>query len=102
MAETKGPASKDASGSIDPKMVRRLADILIDTGLTEIEVEQGDLRIRVARQVAAAAAQPVSYAGAPAPVTAPPAGAPPAIVAAEPEIAGEPVHSPMVGTVYLQ
>jgi acetyl-CoA carboxylase biotin carboxyl carrier protein len=101
MAESKSPSSKDASGSIDPKMVRRIADILIETGVTEIEVEQGELRIRVARQITAAA-QPVSYAVAPAaaaPVSAPVAA--PA-VEAEPELKGEAVKSPMVGTVYLQ
>ena len=97
MADTKG------SATIDPRLVRKLADILTDTGLTEIEVEQEGVRIRVARQITAAAA-PVTYAVAPpaagpAPVaaaTAPTAAAAPAV----PE--GEPVKSPMVGTVYLQ
>ena len=97
MADTKG------SATIDPRLVRKLADILTDTGLTEIEVEQEGVRIRVARQLTAAAA-PVTYAVAPpaagpAPVaaaTAPTAAAAPAV----PE--GEPVKSPMVGTVYLQ
>jgi acetyl-CoA carboxylase biotin carboxyl carrier protein len=98
MAESKSPASKEASGSIDPKMVRRLADILIETGLTEIEVEQGDLRIRVAREITAAA-QPVAYAVGPAPLATAAAAAPPP---AEPQIEGEAVKSPMVGTVYLQ
>jgi acetyl-CoA carboxylase biotin carboxyl carrier protein len=98
MAESKSPASKEASGSIDPKMVRRLADILIETGLTEIEVEQGDLRIRVAREITAAA-QPITYAVAPAPQAAAAAAAPPP---AEPPVEGEAVKSPMVGTVYLQ
>jgi acetyl-CoA carboxylase biotin carboxyl carrier protein len=93
MADTKG------SATIDPRLVRKLADILTDTGLTEIEVEQEGVRIRVARQLIAAAA-PVTYAVAPpavgpAPVAAAPAPAPTAPV-------GEPVKSPMVGTVYLQ
>ena len=102
MAESKSPASKDATGSIDPKMVRRIADILVETGVTEIEVEQGELRIRVARQITAAA-QPVSYAVAPATAVAAPVIAPTApAVEAEPELKGEPVKSPMVGTVYLQ
>jgi acetyl-CoA carboxylase biotin carboxyl carrier protein len=103
MAESKSPVSKDASGSIDPKMVRRIADILVETGVTEIEVEQGELRIRVARQITAAV-QPVSYAVAPASAVAAPVSAPVAApaVEAEPELKGEPVKSPMVGTVYLQ
>jgi acetyl-CoA carboxylase biotin carboxyl carrier protein len=97
MADSKG------SASIDPRLVRRLADILTDTDLTEIEVEQEGLRIRVARQIQVAAA-PVTYAmppqAAPAPLAAP---APPGAGSpAAPELVGEPVKSPMVGTVYLQ
>jgi acetyl-CoA carboxylase biotin carboxyl carrier protein len=98
MADTKG------SAGIDPRLVRKLADILSDTGLTEIEVEQEGLRIRVARQLTAAAA-PVTYAVAPqaAPAHAPaPAAAAPAAAPAPPEPVGEAVKSPMVGTVYLQ
>ncbi|HEX4182574.1 MAG TPA: acetyl-CoA carboxylase biotin carboxyl carrier protein [Caulobacteraceae bacterium] len=100
MAEAKTPASKDAQGAIDPKLVRKLADILTDTGLTEIEVEQGDLKIRVARQVAIAAA-PMAYA---APVAAPALAqastASPTAPAVPPR--GQEVKSPMVGTVYLR
>ena len=95
MADTKG------SATIDPRMVRKLADILTDTGLTEIEVEQEGLRIRVARQLTAAAG-PVTYAVAPQG----PGPAPVAAVAAAPEAPAEPVgeqvKSPMVGTVYMQ
>ena len=89
---------------IDARFVRELADILSDTGLTEFEVERGDLKIRVARQITAAPAQAVTYAAPAAPVptsyTAP-ASAPPAPSSAAAP-AGEPVKSPMVGTVYLQ
>jgi len=107
MAEPKAPASKDASTGIDTRLVRKLADILADTGLTEIEVEQGDLKIRVAREVTVAPQQ-MTYA--PAPVAATPAPAAAALVAASPAAApaadapqrGEVVKSPMVGTVYLQ
>jgi acetyl-CoA carboxylase biotin carboxyl carrier protein len=99
MAEPKAPASKDAPDSIDPRLVRKLADILTDTGLTEIEVEQGALKIRVARQITAAP-QPAVYA---APAFSAPASAPPApAVAVEAPMRGEAVKSPMVGTVYLQ
>ena len=100
MAEPKAPASKDAPDSIDPKLVRKLADILTDTDLTEIEVEQGTLKIRVARQITAAATPPVYAAQA---FSAPPASAPaPAVVVAPAPMRGEAVKSPMVGTVYLQ
>ena len=100
MAEPKAPASKDAASSIDPRMVRRLADILIETGLTEIEVEQDGQRIRVAREITAAPT--TVYAGAP---QAAPAAAPapaPAVATPEAPARGEQVKSPMVGTVYLR
>jgi acetyl-CoA carboxylase biotin carboxyl carrier protein len=96
---------KAPGDQIDARLVRKLADILRDTELTEIEVEQGELKIRVARQGAVAAA-PVAYAPAPmaAPVAAPaPAAAPVAAApAAEAPAKGDLVKSPMVGTVYLQ
>lgn len=94
---------KAPADPIDARLVRKLADILTETGLTEIEVEHNDLKIRVAKTLTAA---PVQYAAAPAPVAAPiaaPAGAAgEAPAAAEPPRKGDVVNSPMVGTVYLQ
>lgn len=91
---------------IDSQLIRELAAILDDTGLTEIEVERGDLKIRVARAVTVAAPAPTVQhllAPAPAPVPAatpePPAPAAPA-ASAPPR--GDAVTSPMVGTIYLQ
>lgn len=96
MSTPKAPADP-----FDARMVRKLADILNDTGLSEIEVEHGALKIRVARNLVAAAA-PQTYIAAPAPVAAGPApAASPAAAAAAPVHAGEVVKSPMVGTVYL-
>jgi len=88
---------------VDVQLVRDLAALLDDTNLTEIEVEDGDRKIRVARKAAASAA-PV-YA-APAPVAAAPAASPPpAAAAAAPAEASLPagtlVKSPIVGTAYL-
>ena len=98
-------ASTTSRPQIDAKVVRELADILKDTELTEIEVEKGELRIRVAREITAA---PVAYAApAPAPVAAP-AAAPAAAPVADAAPAGETkytagaVPSPMVGTAYLR
>jgi acetyl-CoA carboxylase biotin carboxyl carrier protein len=84
--------------------VRRLADILKDTDLTTIEVERGDLKIRVAREItvtaAPVAAQPLPAAAAPAPVAPPPTAEAPPTAAVGPK--GDVVTSPMVGTIYMQ
>ncbi|MBM6579879.1 acetyl-CoA carboxylase biotin carboxyl carrier protein [Microvirga sp. BT689] len=86
----------------DPDLVRELANLIADTDLSEIEVEKGDLRIRVARMVTAAVTVPVAAPAshAPAPVVAPP----PAAAAIEAAKSGAPhpgaVLSPMVGTAY--
>ena len=107
MADPKTSAPKLKNDEIDTALVRGLADILNDTDLTEIEVERGDLKIRVAREVTMAA--PVQYAAAPAAAPAPMAAAPAAPQAAMPSDpativarSGEEVKSPMVGTAYLQ
>jgi acetyl-CoA carboxylase biotin carboxyl carrier protein len=99
------PESGDAN-TIDTKVVRKLADILKDTGLTEIEVETGGLKIRVARELTAAAPAAVYQTVASAPAPAAPAAAAPVAVAPVAEAvpaaaAGDKVKSPMVGTVYL-
>jgi len=88
---------KEGGMNIDSKLVRELAKLLADTGLSEIEVEDGDRKIRVARQLAAVAAAPVAVA---APAVAAPAAAAPAAPAA-PAVPVDAVKSPMVGTVYL-
>lgn len=87
---------------VDIELVRQLAAVLDETNLTEIEVEDGDRKVRVARKVSAA---PVAYA-APAPVAAAPlAVAAPASMPSDPASI-TPAHenavkSPMVGTAYL-
>ena len=75
----KASAPKAPADPIDSRLVRRLAAILNATGLTEIEVERGDLRIKVARNVGAVAMPAPAYAAAPAPAFA---GAPPTTIAA--------------------
>ena len=99
---------KASADPIDTKLVRRLADILKDTGLTQIEVERGDLKIRVARELTAAPMAQTVYAqapqmvAAPAPAPAAPVAAPAPVAATPAPRAGDLVKSPMVGTVYLQ
>ncbi|MCU0887814.1 MAG: acetyl-CoA carboxylase biotin carboxyl carrier protein [Rubritepida sp.] len=87
----------------DPEAIRRLADILRDTDLTEIEISEKDSRIRVARVAPAAA--PVAWA-APPPAAPAPAAAPVAAPAAPAAAALDTKHpglvtSPMVGVAYL-
>jgi len=94
---------EETTPSVDTKLVRELADVLNTTGLSELEVERGDLRIRLTKTVAVTHAPVVAAAPAPvaiAPVAAAPS-APPAAVS-KPTAAGDVVKSPMVGTVYLQ
>ena len=97
MADRKGAGNSGMN--VDTSLVRELAEMLGETGLTEIEVEDGDRKIRVSRGggVAMAAAAPAPMAAA-----APAAPAAPAADAA-PEVADTvgAIKSPMVGTVYL-
>jgi len=95
---------KKTAGSTDTKLVRELAKILNDTGLTEIEMEKGSLKIRVAKgggtvvQAMAAPAPQATTAPASQPVAAPAAKTESADAAAHPGA----VKSPMVGTVYTR
>ena len=90
---------------VDAGLVRQLAELLDATRLTEIEVQDGDRRIRVARTVTMSAAPAVQMA-APAAAAAAVVGAPVAPAAATPALAPPAEHpglvkSPMVGTVYM-
>jgi acetyl-CoA carboxylase biotin carboxyl carrier protein len=98
MAENKAVSGRGPGMTIDEKLVRQLADVLADTGLTEIEVEEGDRRIRVSRAAVAAPAQQVMAQPMAAPAPPPPPAQPPA--AAGPDLSNA-IKSPMVGTVYL-
>src|SRR5690606_35091350 len=95
----KGPDMSSKNSVIDKETIRDLADILNETDLTDIEVEHGDLRIRVSRKVTVQAAATVMPAAA-----APVAAAAPAAAAAEAtkaDLSKNAVPSPMVGTAYL-
>src|SRR5436190_388788 len=99
MAETgKGGADKSASMRVDTALVRELAELLSANDLNEIEVEDGDRKIKVRRDaptafVAAAPAAPVALPAVAASATA--------TSAQEEEVAGEAVKSPMVGTAFM-
>lgn len=85
---------------VDVQLVRDLAALLDDTNLTEIEVEDGDRKIRVARKAGGGGGAP-AYMHAPTAMAAPAAPAP-AAASAEPALpSGNAVRSPIVGTAYL-
>lgn len=92
------PAKKP---DIDKDLIRSLAELLKETDLSEIEVEQDDFRIRVSRHVAPAPTQ-VTYAEPPRPAELPPTPAVPETAKSLADPARHPgaVPSPMVGTVY--
>ena len=82
---------------VDQTLIRDLATILNETDLTEIEIEQDDLRIRVSRAGTPVAAQAYAAPASAAPAAAPAASEP----AAKPASSGNAVPSPMVGTAYM-
>jgi acetyl-CoA carboxylase biotin carboxyl carrier protein len=96
---------KAHAGGIDAELVRDLAKVLAEQGLSEIEVEHGELRLRLARTVAQTVTAPVAYAPPPvaAAAPAPAASAAPAAAPAPKDFRTDPraVTSPMVGTAYL-
>ena len=89
---------------VDPDFIRKLALLLDETALTEIEVEDGNRKVRVARKPAqVVAGGTLAAAPAPAPAAAPAASAPAAATPPVADSADHPgaVRSPMVGTAYL-
>jgi len=84
---------------VNQREIRRLADLLRDYGLSEVEVEREGVRVRLRRELSPSATAP---AGSVAPVSPAPAGAPMAIAAAS--AASEAhlltIEAPMVGTFY--
>jgi acetyl-CoA carboxylase biotin carboxyl carrier protein len=100
MAETgKGSADKGASMRVDTALVRELAELLSDNNLNEIEVEDGDRKIKVRRDA------PTAYVSAPVPAPAPGAAAAASEATSAPvpqeDVGGETVKSPMVGTAFM-
>jgi acetyl-CoA carboxylase biotin carboxyl carrier protein len=90
MADT----TKSPPMRVDTALIRELAELLAANDLSEIEVEDGERKIKVKRGGA------VVHQAPPAPAAAPAPAAPPA-AAAEPAAPVDAVKSPMVGTVYL-
>ena len=111
--QVRAPKAKKSKTGVDAELVRDLAKVLDDTGLTEIEVEYGELRLRLARTLVMAQqppahthvvhSAPAPAAALPPPVATAPAPAPAAPPAAAVDASSHPgaVLSPMVGTAYL-
>ena len=95
MSKDTKPANGKSGGLVDAGAIRELAELLKETGLTEIEIEHNGLRMRVARGGIAMAAPAVAHA--PVAHAAAPAAEAPKTSGPNPNA----VPSPMVGTVYV-
>ena len=100
MPSKKTPAKRGQTKSTSPELelIRTLADILNETGLSEIELEQKGSRVRVSRSMTAVAT--VQHQAAPAHHAAAPVSAPALAKVPDTDHAGT-VKSPMVGTIYM-
>jgi acetyl-CoA carboxylase biotin carboxyl carrier protein len=87
---------------MDLRKLKKLIDLVEESGISELELTEGEEKVRISRTITGVA--PVTqYVAAPAPVAAPAAAAPaaaPAASAPAPEAEGKIVKSPMVGTFY--
>lgn len=81
---------------MDIRKVKKLIELLEESGIAEIEIHEGEESVRISRSTVAAAPAPVAIA---APVAAAPVAAAP-IAAAEEKIEGHVLNSPMVGSFY--
>ena len=92
----KDKSTADAKSAIDKELIRELAKLLDETGLTEIEIERAGLRVRVGRN--GGNVTHITSHGASA--TPPPSAAPATVASADPAKHPGAVTSPMVGTAY--
>ena len=86
---------------MDIRKVKKLIELLEESGVAEIEIKEGEESVRISRAVAPMAAAPMQYAPAPVPLAPAPVAAPVAEAApVAPVVTGHQVKSPMVGTFY--
>ena len=91
---------------MDIRKVKKLIELLEESGIDELEIREGEESVRISRNTGRGQGMQTVYAAAPAPVAAPaPAAAPaaaaaPASEAAAPQLTGNVARSPMVGTFY--
>jgi acetyl-CoA carboxylase biotin carboxyl carrier protein len=88
---------------MDIRKVKKLIELLDESGIAEIEITEGEESVRISRHAAGAPMAPMAYAAPPPVAAAPVAAAAEAaapVAAAEPEEDGYEVAAPMVGTFY--
>lgn len=86
---------------MDLRKLKKLIDLVQESGISELEVTEGEEKVRIAKQLTAAPVAHQVYAAAPVVHAAPAAAAPAAAAASEPAMPeGHVVKSPMVGTFY--
>ena len=86
---------------MDIRKIKKLIELVEESGITELEVQEEEGTVRISRAAPAVAPAAIQYAAAPvAPVAAPAAAPAPAAVAPAAEVSGHQVRSPMVGTFY--
>ena len=88
---------------MDIRKIKKLIELVEESGITELEVQEEEGTVRISRAAPAVAPAAIQYAAAPVAPAAAPAAAPVAAAPAEApvaEISGHQVRSPMVGTFY--
>lgn len=88
---------------MDLRKIKKLIELVEDSGVAELEIQEGEESVRISRSSSTPAPAPVQYAAAPAPAAPQPAAAEAPAAEAAPakeEVSGHQVRSPMVGTFY--
>ena len=85
---------------MDIRKVKKLIELLEESGIAEIEINEGEESVRISRYGSSVAAPVQQFAAAPAPVAAAPAAEAESSESDSPAISGHTIDSPMVGTFY--
>lgn len=85
---------------MDLRKLKKLIDLVEESGISELELTEGEEKVRISRAMAPGAAPVTQYVAAPAPVAAPAAAASAPAAAPAEVLEGKVVKSPMVGTFY--
>ncbi len=85
---------------MDIRKVKKLIELLEESGISEIEIKEGEESVRISRNGPSMTMPQMQYAPAMAPPMAAPAAAAPVAAEEAAEVSGHVVTSPMVGTFY--